>query len=79
MKMILLRRVRKRIRCLSTVSKIIKKTRYLFLSCPYTSQLAVECKPRAAVVHFNFRARSTVPVCTVPNGHWFNKADNQQG
>ena len=72
--MILLRRVRKRIRCLSTVSKIIKKTRYLFLSCPYTSQLAVECKPRAAVVHFNLYCT----VCTVPHGHWFNKADNQK-
>ena len=37
-------------------------------------------KPRSAVVHFNFRARSTfpVPVCTVPLGHWVNKADNQQ-
>ena len=35
---------------------------------------------RAAVVHFNFRAGSTfpVPVCTVPHGHWANKADNQQ-
>ena len=35
---------------------------------------------RAAVVHFNFRAGSTfpVPVCTVPHGHWVNKADNQQ-
>ena len=30
--------------------------------------------------HFNFRAGSTfpVPVCTVPHGHWVNKADNQQ-
>ena len=28
----------------------------------------------------NFRAGSTfpVPVCTVPHGHWVNKADNQQ-
>ena len=35
---------------------------------------------QAAVVHFNFRARSTfpVPVCTVPHGHWVNKANNQQ-
>ena len=34
--------------------------------------------PRAAVVHFNFRAGSTFPVpdCTVPQGHWVNKADN---
>ena len=32
---------------------------------------------RAAIVHFNFQARSTflVPVCTVPHGHWVNKAD----
>ena len=31
-------------------------------------------------VQFNFRAGSTfpVPVCTVPHGHWVNKADNQQ-
>ena len=31
-------------------------------------------------VQFNFRAGSTlpVPVCTVPHGHWANKADNQQ-
>ena len=35
---------------------------------------------RAAVVHFDFRAGSTFPVsvCTVPHGHWVNKADNQQ-
>ena len=34
----------------------------------------------AAIVHFNIRAGSTflVPVCTVPHGHWVNKADNQQ-
>ena len=34
---------------------------------------------RAAVVHWNLRAGSTfpVPVCTVPHGHWVNKADNQ--
>ena len=31
---------------------------------------------RAVVVHFNFRAGSTfpVPVCSVPHGHWVNKA-----
>ena len=35
---------------------------------------------RAAVVHFNFQAGSTFPVlvCTVPHGHWDDKADNQQ-
>ena len=35
---------------------------------------------QAAIVHFNFRARSTfpVPVCTVLHGYWVNKADNQQ-
>ena len=36
--------------------------------------------PRAAVVHLNFQSGSTFPVpfCTVPHGHWVNKADNQQ-
>ena len=36
--------------------------------------------PRAAVVHFNFRAQSIfpVPVCTVPHGHRVNQSDNQQ-
>ena len=31
-------------------------------------------------VHMNLRAGSTfpVPVCTVPHGHWVNKADTQQ-
>ena len=48
----------------------------------------IECRPgqlslygaQAAVVHFNFRAGSIfpVPVCTVPHGHWVNKADNEQ-
>ena len=35
--------------------------------------------PCAAQVHLNFRAGSTlpVPVCTVPTGHWLNKADTQ--
>ena len=34
---------------------------------------------RAAVGHLNFRAGSIFPVlvCTVPHGHWVNKADNQ--
>ena len=34
---------------------------------------------RAPVVHLNFRAVSTFPVlvCTVPHGHWVNKADNR--
>ena len=34
---------------------------------------------RAAVVHLNFRAGSTVlvPVCTVSPGHWVYKADTQ--
>ena len=39
-----------------------------------------ESYTRVVVVHFNIRDGSTfsVPVCTVPVGHWFNKADNQQ-
>ena len=38
-----------------------------------------DSQPRAAVVHFNFRAGSTflIPVFTVPHGHWVNKADTQ--
>ena len=38
-----------------------------------------DSQPRAAVVHFNFRAGSTfpIPVCTVPNVYWVNKADTQ--
>ena len=35
-------------------------------------------KSRAAVVHLNFRARSTyIPVCTVSPRHWVKKADTQ--
>ena len=35
----------------------------------------------AAVVHLNFRARSTspVPVCTVPYGHWGLKSRQSTG
>ena len=35
--------------------------------------------PRAALVHLYLRAGSTfpVPVCTVPHGHWVNKADTE--
>ena len=36
--------------------------------------------PRADVEHLNVQAGSTfpVPICTVPHGHWVNKADNQR-
>ena len=53
----------------------------MFLSVSFHMYIIDNLKTRAAVVHFNFRARSTfpVPVCTVPHGHWVNKADNQQG
>ena len=46
----------------------------------WVSKTAQLLNSRAAVVHFNFRAGSTfsVRVCTVPHGHWVNKADNQQ-
>ena len=46
----------------------------------FKRHIAIFAMARAAVVHFNFRAGSTlpVPVCTVPQGHWVSKADNQQ-
>ena len=39
----------------------------------------IKIKLRAAVVHLNFRARSTfpVPVCTVSPGHLINKPETQ--
>ena len=49
----------------------------IIISYYFQTYLKID-KSQAAVVHFNFRAGLTfpVPVCTVPHGHWINKADN---
>ena len=43
----------------------------------FTEFICKRERPRAAVVHLNFRAESTfpVPVCNESPGHWVNKAD----
>ena len=58
-------------------SKQGEKFRKNFAGDPFNIIIKIT---RSAVVHFNFQAESTfpVPVCTVPHGHWVNKADNQQ-
>ena len=56
------------------------RTPYIHLSLLLEKTQVRLLSHRVAVVHFNFRAGSTfpVPVCTVPHGHWFNKAGSQQ-
>ena len=60
--------------CLPSLSTIYEKSFGLVVS---SIVRIIRNITRAAVVHFNFRAGSTilVPVCTVSPGHWVNKED----